>query len=691
MTETGPPSRFTDLHAYVAIPRVTGLRLSPDGNWLAATVQEPGPDGKKFITGIWRITVTGDPAGAHPPPRPARLTRSAQGEDSPAFLPDGSLLFLSRRPDPAAGKPGDSVDDDGGAAIWLLPAGGGDARRLIALPGGVTGIATARRAPRVVLTTPMLPGAGEAEEDGRLRQQRKDAGVTAILHEAAPVRFWDHDLGPDQPRLLAATAEEGQLTGPPLDLTPQPGRALDEQHGEVAPDGSLVVTGWAVWDGAGDMRAEVAVISTGTGERRTLLADSGRDLTDPHISPDGLLVVCTARTHDSYDGPGDATLLAVPLAGGGASDLLDGLDRRPEEAAWAPDSRAVYFTADDHGRRPVFRAALDGSPVTRITTDDGAYTSLCPSPDGRFLYALRSAVDSPPAPVRLDLAVPGRPPRHLPSPAGQVALPGRLTEVEATADDGAVIRGWLALPASASEQEPAPLVLWIHGGPHSSWNAWSWRWNPWLMVARGYAVLLPDPGLSTGYGHDFVRRGYRDWGPRPFADLMAITDATAARPDIDPGRLAAMGGSYGGYMANWIAGHTGRFRAIVSHAGLWALEQMFGTTDMPAYWRRHFGEPLTQPERYQANSPHLHLRAIRTPMLLIHGDKDYRVPVGEALRMWAELASLPDGAPGRKFLYFPTENHWVLSPGHVVVWYEAVLAFLAQHVLGEPWQRPALL
>jgi dipeptidyl aminopeptidase/acylaminoacyl peptidase len=339
----------------------------------------------------------------------------------------------------------------------------------------------------------------------------------------------------------------------------------------------------------------------------------------------------------------------------------------------------------------VFRAGLAGSPVTRVTTDDGAYSHLCPSPDGRYLYALRSAVESPPSPVRLDLILPGSPPHFLPSPAGQVQLPGRLTEVEATAGDGAVIRGWLALPAAASESQPAPLLLWVHGGPNSSWNSWSWRWNPWLMVASGYAVLLPDPALSTGYGHDFIARGYDNWGSRPFTDLMAITDATAARPDIDPTRTAAMGGSFGGYMANWIAGHTGRFKAIVSHAGLWSLEQMFGTTDLPFYWRRTFGDPLTQPERYQVASPHRYLDAITTPMLVIHGDRDYRVPIGEALRLWTGLTTRPAGAPDVKFLYFPDENHWILSPGHAVVWYQTVLAFLATHVLGEPWQRPDLL
>ncbi len=148
------------------------------------------------------------------------------------------------------------------------------------------------------------------------------------------------------------------------------------------------------------------------------------------------------------------------------------------------------------------------------------------------------------------------------------------------------------------------------------------------MAARGYAVLLPDPALSTGYGHRMIARGWDHWGGKPYTDVMAITDAVVERPDIDQARTAMMGGSYGGYMANWIAGHTDRFKAIVSHAGLWALDQMFGTTDGPPFWRRQFGDPRSEPERYLASSPHLHADKIVTPMLIIHGDKDYRVPVG---------------------------------------------------------------
>src|SRR5205814_1151547 len=187
--------------------------------------------------------------------------------------------------------------------------------------------------------------------------------------------------GPDQLRLLVAAADGG-LAGPPRDLTPHPGRSLDEQHAELAPDGSLAITSWAVPDGAGDIRTEIAVIETATGERRTLLAAPDCDFSDPHISPDGALVLCKATTHDRYEAPGDATLVLVPVTGGEGADLVPGLDRRPAEAAWAPDSQAVYFTADDHGRCPVFRVGLTESQITRITTDDGAHTHLCPSPDG---------------------------------------------------------------------------------------------------------------------------------------------------------------------------------------------------------------------------------------------------------------------------------------------------------------------
>jgi len=692
---------FHDLKDFVAIPRTAGLRLSPDGSWLAAPVQTLSADRKKYLTSIWRIDPHGGPA--------RRLTRSAEGEASPRFLPDGSLIFTSRRPDPGADQalPGAAASDV--AALWLLPPGGGEARIVATVPGGVAAAEVASNTGAIVVSSPVLPAAGQdgnsTSEDEGLRKERSDAGVTAILHESAPVRFWDHDLGPDQLRLFAVDPERlaeagearpGQPEGTGLrDLTPDPGRALDEEHFELSPDGASVLTGWWHWDPAGQSHTELVTIDVATGKRRALLSVPEYNFEGPRVSPDGRLIVCQREKHQTAAEPMDVTLVVLEDDGPGAAgesgrDLLPGLDRWPVEPTWSHDSRAVYFVADDAGRRPVFRVDVTTGEVTRVTRDHGAYSDLNPAPDGRYLYALRAAVDSPPTPVRIDLdpTAPEAEPVALPCPGTPLALPGRLEEVEATADDGHPIRSWLVLPETASADQRAPLLLWVHGGPMSSWNSWAWRWNPWLMAARGYAVLLPDPALSTGYGQAFIARGHRDWGTRPCADIMAATDAVLARPDIDADRVAMMGGSYGGYMANWMAGHTDRFKAIVSHAGLWALDQMFGTTDHPMFWRPQFGDPLTEPEMYEANSPNRHIARIRTPMLVIHGNKDYRVPVGEALRLWWDLSRHGVEA---KFLYFPDENHWILTPGNARIWYETVFAFLAQHVLGEPWERPRLV
>jgi dipeptidyl aminopeptidase/acylaminoacyl peptidase len=270
-----------------------------------------------------------------------------------------------------------------------------------------------------------------------------------------------------------------------------------------------------------------------------------------------------------------------------------------------------------------------------------------------------------------------------------VNLPGVLTEVATTGADGTPVRGWLAVPHGAGKDAPAPLLLKIHGGPTMSANKWPWQSNPWVYVSRGYAVLMPDPALSSGYGQDFIRRGWGAWGDAPYTDLMRITDAALERDDIDASRTGALGGSFGGYMANWIAGHTDRFAAIVTHASLWDLNQSTEVGDEAHYFRQE----MTY-ETAEAMSPHHFADAITTPMLITHGDKDYRVPIGEAMKLWWDLSSRAksgNGSSPHKFLYYPTENHFVTSPNHNLLWHAAVLAFFDHHVRGMEWRRPDLL
>jgi dipeptidyl aminopeptidase/acylaminoacyl peptidase len=709
---------FHDLDTFVGLPRPAGLRLSPDGTTLVTAVSTLDPQRTRYVTALWQVDCAGE--------RPARrVTRSAKGENGAAFLPDGSLLFVSARPDPDV-----KAQDDAPAALWQLPAGGGEARVVARRPGGIGGVVAAAGCRRVLVRSATLPGSVTAADDEARRTARKDRKVAAILHESYPIRFWDHDLGPDEDRLLVADlpVEPAEATSPPpaparpasggapvgeqpdaaasppsvddalpgrvelRDLTPAPGRALDGASYDLSPDGRTVVTTWLVSE-RGGRRLTLVAIDAATGERRTLLTDPDLEFWGPRFSPDGRRVAVLVEQRSTATEPIRQSLSVLDLADGTLRPVAPHWDAWPLVAEWTPDGAALVVTADELGGSPVFRIDLgtqpDADTVTRLTGDRAAYTDVQVSPDGRFVYALRAAVDAAPVPVRLHAAAPDQQPTLLRGPAPVTVLPGRVTEVTTTAEDGSPLRAWLALPDGTGPQAPAPLLLWIHGGPLHSWNSWSWRWNPWLMVARGYAVLLPDPALSTGYGQDFIRRGWGRWGAEPFTDLMRVTDAAVAREDIDAGRTAAMGGSFGGYMANWVAGHTDRFRGIVTHASLWAMDQFGPTTDGYDYWRREMTAQMALD-----NSPHRFVEQIRTPMLVVHGDKDYRVPIGEALRLWAELAEHHSDDEGRmphKFLYFPDENHWVLSPEHAKVWYSAVFAFLDHTVHGKDWQIPDIL
>ncbi|ONI85788.1 S9 family peptidase [Actinosynnema sp. ALI-1.44] len=646
-------SPFDDLADYVKLPRNGSPRLSPDGRRLVYTVAVPDEKKNRYVTSLWEV----DSGGEHPA---RRLTWGAEGEANPAWTPDGDLLFTAKRP-----------SDQDKAALWLLPSGGGEARQVVAPSGGIDDVRVSDSG-TVVICSPLLPSATDPEHDKELRELRDDAGITAILHEEYPIRYWDRHIGPDRRRLLVV--EDNGLR----DLTGHVGRALDsnETGWDISADGSTVVAGWLVAEATGHQRSTLVAIDVATGDRRVLADNPDYEYVSPAISPDGTHVAVVILRRSAPDEVFDRWLAVIPLGGGDMRPLAGEWDRWPRDPLWTTDGRSLVVVADDNGRAPLWRVDVETGEPTRLTPDDGAYTDFQVSRDGQWVYALRSAVDSPPSPVRI--ALDRSTVERLAEPDYEV--PGRLEEVTTTAADGTTVRAWIALPQST---EPAPLLLWIHGGPYMTWNAWTWRWNPWLAVARGYAVLLPDPALSSGYGTEFIRRGWANWGGAPFTDLMSITDEALERPDVDASRTAALGGSFGGYMANWVAGHTDRFDAIVTHASLWAMDQMLSTTDMAFDFTREMTDADAE-----ANSPHRSADAISTPMLVIHGDKDYRVPIGESLRLWWDLSSRAKADSPHKFLYFPDENHWILKPNHTMVWYSTVFAFLAQHVLGQPWQRP---
>ncbi|MEV0867729.1 prolyl oligopeptidase family serine peptidase [Brachybacterium paraconglomeratum] len=677
---------FSDVEGLLRLPRLASLAALPGGRVVAA-IQEADEHGARTPSALWEL----DPTGTEPA---RRLTRSEKGESGPRPGPDGSVLFISARPDPD----GDSFEDKPG--IWRMPASG-EAEPVAAAPGGLELLAVADDG-TMLAATQVLPG-GTLEDDAERRSARKDAKRTTIWHTGMPIRQWDHEIG-DQERHLLLVSPAGKLD----DLTPGAGTvALTSASADLSPDAQTVATSWTRRIAGGETRSDLVLLDVGSGERTVLLeADDEAQYSSPSFSPDGTRL---ALLRSALSTPADTSydrleIHSLAVAGRDGGDHAGGGivstghvtaelgDLTLTNLEWS-DATSLLVAGDLHSSGAVLTVdATTGSAHT--LADGGAFSSLSPAPRGSragggggelagAVHALRSDVGTPPRPVRI--AADGTV-TELPAPGAVGALPGTLEWVS-TDVDRIEVGGWLCVPASASAAAPAPVMLWIHGGPHGSYNAWSWRWCPWLAVEAGWAVLMPDPAMSTGYGDAGLNRG---WPRRPdvvFHECETLLDAVLDRPELDGTRTAMLGASFGGFMANWIAGHTDRFDAIVSHAGLWALPQQHRTTDAAASKMRVHGHEDEDPDWYRAFSPHHEVDAITTPMLITHGNRDYRVPVSEALRLWWDLVSAWDGEVEdmpHRFLQLTSENHWVLTPSNAVVWNRAVLAFCEQHVLGGP-------
>ena len=514
-----------------------------------------------------------------------------QRESATAFTPSGDLLFLAARPDPEQAD----GDEEPAASLWLLPADGAEARLVATRTAGLGGLRTAADAPVVLLASDVLPRATDAADDERRRKERKEKKVTAILHATYPIRYWDRDLGPAAPHLFTARLDTD--LGEPVagraeprldlhDLTPDAPATLTEQSADIAPDGRTVVATWRVPAGRGAVRDTLVAIDVARGERRVLVDDPEADLSAPVISPDGRRVAYLRETLSTPQRAPRFELWVAELATGQRRQVVaQTWDRWP--AAWrgpgtARRSASPPTTTAGPGlpRRPGHRRRSPGSPATTPPTPTYG------SPHGGVLYALRSS--TPPRRTR-SASTRRRGPRHrcghcaalrrCPNCPARSPRSGDRRRRHARAVVAGAARRSGTEPGAAAAVDPRRTAGQLERLALAVEPVAAGRAGLRGAAARPGAVHRLRPGLHPARLGRMGRRAVHrpDGGHRR---------GRAPTRDIDETRTAAMGGSFGGYMANWIAGHTDRFDAIVTHASLWALDQFGPTTDAAYYWAR---------------------------------------------------------------------------------------------------------
>ncbi len=653
---------------HIALKRVSSIAAAPDGRWLAVAVQRVDREGVKYVSDLWKVPTDGS--------APIQLTRGDSKDAAPFFRHDGALGFLSNR-QPTEVKPDEDAEKR--MQVWLLPAEGGEPQQLTDEPLGVESFRFARQAAVLALFAPVLPGV-EHDKQRETATDRRKKHTSARHFRQQPVRHWDHWLHQNDNMAdthLIVCAADGTSR---VDLTPEARRELSiEPALDVSADGKMIAVTWQSVGEDRELDTAIRLFDVATKAARTLGAATNTNNETPLFSPDGktLAVVRSTRSKLKAMRP---TLTLIDTASGSLREVGAAFDAWPQPGDWTADGSKLVFTADLDGHVPVFAIDTQSEKVERITVarSAGSHSDITVLKDGRVV-GIRSTFREPPEAFAVTLQ-PDSPPQTLARLSG-FSYPDWVEVEHCTtpSTDGTPIQYFVTRPAKVAGK--LPTLLWIHGGPIGmSSDAWHWRWNPLLAVAAGYAVVQPNPRGSTGFGQDFVQGIWGNvWGKQCYEDLMAVTDAIEKRPDVDADRIMAMGGSFGGYMTNWIGTQTQRFKCLITHACVTTMAQFTGTTDHPAWWYLEMGgeDPYAEPDRFDRYAPIRHIKQWKTPALIIHGELDYRCPINEGLNLFEALQyhCVPS-----ELLIFPDENHWILKPRNIVAWYETVLGFIGRHL-----------
>ena len=642
--------------------RVGDPQLSPDGRTVLFVRTTTALDSGKRNADIWTV-----PADGSAPP--ALLIGGDGGETSPRFFPDGThIAFISTR--------------DGAPQLYVADAQGHGVKRATKVSGGVQPpVVISPDGTKVVFVADVYPPCTDDPCNQRAREALDKDPVKAHRLTRLPFRHWDEWREHVRHHLFVASV----ATGETHDITPgdidSPPHSYEDDSVAFAPDGRDVAfvskregPDREMWS----TNHDVWIVSAAGDAKATRVTTNPAADMQPEFSPAGPLLAVRAQRRPGHES--DRWFLDVyDRVSGTKRTLFESPDLSVADYRFSPDGRSIWFTASDHAADNLYTVPVAGGAPT-LVAKGGSIAAV--RTGAGFAVFSKSTLTAPAELFRVSADGTGvvALTRENAAWLGAVEMPRPETRI-VTGAGGAAIQYWILTPPGFDATKKYPVVFLIHGGPQGEWgDAWSFRWNLSLWASQGWIVVAPNPRGSTGFGQRFVDEISQDWCGKVMADLDAVFDTAARLPYVDTARTGIAGASYGGYAVNWIIGHTDRFRAAVSHDGVFNLESMALATEELWFSEWEFGGPpwsAIARQNFARCSPHLAADRIKTPTLVITNELDFRVPVDQGLQLFTALRR---GGVAAEALVFPDEGHWVLKALNSRRWHDAVFAWINKHL-----------
>jgi dipeptidyl aminopeptidase/acylaminoacyl peptidase len=657
--------------ALLRIQRIGDPQISPDGKTVAFSVSTPDLTANSSVKTIWTVPLIPGAAGSGAGGRePRKVTSMAE---RPRWSPDGKRIYYTGT-------------QDGSSQIWSINPDGTDPRQITHLSTEASGEIVSPDGKYLVVTSDVYPECGADDAcNQRKIDDAKQNKTKAILITSLLYRHWNTWQGNTRSHLLSISISDGKAVDlSPGDRVTPPFSLGGPDDYAISPDSAEVAFAQnADPNPATGTNNEIYVEPiTGLppgGARVKVSTSPGAD-NSPAYSPDGKYLAWRSQARAGYESD-KWRIVVMDRAARQLTLLTDQIDRQVENFTWSPDSKNLFFTAVDRGLQAIQFMPVTGGGARVAVSGHATFDDMQFTADGRTIVFSRQSGNSP---VEICRAVSSGgdavPLTHL---NDDLLSQYQLTELDdfwISAEDGTQIQSFVVKPPGFNPARKYPAIMLIHGGPQGEWGeSWTYRWNAQIFASAGYVIVMPNPRGSIGYGQKFTDDINQDWGGKPYSDIMAVTDYVAKLPYVDADRMGAAGGSYGGYMINWILAHNtpgqpGHFKALISHDGVYDTRAEAESTEELWFPMWEFGGmPSDNPEVYDKWSPSKFAKDFRTPTLVIHGELDFRIPYTQALELFTALQL--DKVPS-ELLLFPDEGHWVLKPQNSLLWYKTFLDWM---------------